>query len=98
MPIFLDTRGKTTLAIGVCDRCNEKFSLMDLYEDPNSPGLRVCLEDRDHFDPWRLPPRQTENITPPFTRPDINVSLDPGGDPAAEFGQNATETNHEVGP
>jgi hypothetical protein len=46
------------------------MSIADLYSDPNSPGLRVCLEDLDNLDPYRLPARQTEIITLPFTRPD----------------------------
>jgi len=46
------------------------MSIADLYADPNSPGLRVCREDLDDLDPYRLPARQTEMITLPFTRPD----------------------------
>ena len=70
MAIFLDTRGRTTLGIGICDRCKRKFSLDDLHPDPNAPGLRVCRADRDQLDPYRLPARQTEDITLPFVRPD----------------------------
>ena len=70
MPKFLDTRGKTTLGIGICDRCKKKFSLTELFSDPNSPGLRVCRKDKDQFDPWRLPARQPDNIVLPFVRPD----------------------------
>lgn len=39
--------------------------------DPNSPGLRVCVDDMDEFDPYRLPARQTERINLPFVRPDV---------------------------
>jgi len=70
MPKWLDTTGRTTLGIGICDRCKRKFSLDDLYPDPNSPGLRVCAKDWDIYDPYRLPPRETEDITLPFYRPD----------------------------
>jgi hypothetical protein len=70
MSIFYDPTGKSTYGIGICDRCSRKMSIADLYSDPNSPGLRVCLEDLDDLDPYRLPARQTENITLPFTRPD----------------------------
>jgi hypothetical protein len=70
MSIFYDPTGKSTYGIGVCDRCSRKMSIADLYADPNSPGLRVCREDLDDLDPYRLPARQTENITLPFTRPD----------------------------
>lgn len=70
MTLFLDTEGQTTLGIGLCDRCKRKFPLAELLRDPNSPGLRVCVEDRDQFDPWRLPARQSERINLPFVRPD----------------------------
>ena len=78
MSIFLDTRGKTTLGIGICGRCSRKMSLDDLYSDPNYPGIRVCREDLDQFDPWRLPPRQSEVITLRFCRPDRPLA--PGDD------------------
>lgn len=55
------------------------MSLDDLYSDPNSPGLRVCLEDRDQYDPYRLPARQPEKITLPFVRPDANIAVQPVG-------------------
>lgn len=70
MPAFLNTTGKPTLAIGICDRCRRKFPIGDLSSDPNSPGLMVCAADRDQFDPYRLPARQTEDITLRFVRPD----------------------------
>lgn len=71
MPIYLDTRGKTTLGLGICGRCSRKFSLDDLQSDPNTPGLMVCKDDRDEFDPYRLPARQPDQITLRFTRPDV---------------------------
>jgi hypothetical protein len=43
--------------------------------DPNFPGMRVCKDDLDNFDPWRLPARQTENISLRFPRPDVNLGL-----------------------
>jgi len=70
MPIFLDTRGNPTLAVGVCDRCNRKFPIGELSPDRNSPGLMVCADDNDKFDPWRLPARKTEDITVQRPRPD----------------------------
>ena len=70
MSIWLNPRGKSTFGIGICDRCSIKMSLDDLYPDPNFPGLRVCKQDLDDLDPWRLPARQTEDIHLPFTRPD----------------------------
>jgi hypothetical protein len=45
--------------------------------DPNFPGMRVCAEDLDNFDPWRLPAIQTENIALRFPRPDTNIATGP---------------------
>jgi hypothetical protein len=70
MPVFLDTRGHTTLAVGICGRCSRKMSLDDLHPDPNYPGLMVCDADRDDYDPYRLPARQPEKIALRFARPD----------------------------
>ena len=74
MSIWLDPTGKTTYGLGICGRCSRKMSLDDLYSDPNSPGLMVCLEDRDLYDPWRLPPRQLEKMSLRFARPDVPLN------------------------
>jgi hypothetical protein len=79
MPLYLDTRGRSTLGIGLCARCSRKFSLDDLQSDPNFPGLMVCKDDLDEFDPYRLPARQTEDITLRFVRPDESIATDPAG-------------------
>jgi len=79
MSIFLDPRGKSTFGIGICGRCSRKFSLDDLMSDPNFPGLRVCRDDLDQFDPYRLAARQPEQIALNFPRPDIPVALDDFG-------------------
>jgi hypothetical protein len=39
----------------------------------------VCDVDRDEFDPYRLPARQPEKITLPFTRPDTPIPTNPSG-------------------
>lgn len=70
MAVFLDTRGKSTLAVAICGRCSRKFPYDELQPDPNYPGLRVCKDDLDDFDPYRLPARQPENISLRFPRPD----------------------------
>lgn len=70
MPLFLDTRGLTNVAVAVCDRCRTKMSILELESDPNSPGLRVCKDCMDIFDPWRLPARKTEDIALRHPRPD----------------------------
>jgi len=74
----MDTRGLTSLAIGVCDRCKMKRAFVTLGPDPNFPGLRVCEEGcKDNFDPYRLPARKTERINLRFARPDVSVATDP---------------------
>jgi hypothetical protein len=76
---FLNTRGQPTLGIGICGRCSRKFPLTMLWSDPNSPGLRVCEVDMDQFDPYRLAPRQPDNLVLPFTRPDDPLYTNPLG-------------------
>lgn len=70
MSLFIDTRGKSTVAVALCDRCHRKFAYDDLQADPNSPGLRVCKDDLDQKDPYRLPPRKTEKTTLRYPRPE----------------------------
>jgi energy-converting hydrogenase Eha subunit F len=82
--VYLNTRGKTTLAIGICGRCSRKFSLDDLYPDPNYPGLRVCRVDMDEYDPYRLPARQPEVISLQYPRPDTPIGTDPLGLPTED--------------
>jgi hypothetical protein len=74
MPVFLDTTGRASLGVGICARCSCKMSILDLSPDPNSPGLMVCEKDKDVLDPYRLPARQTEDLTLPFYRPDVNLT------------------------
>lgn len=75
MSLYLDTRGKSVVSIGVCDRCKMKRALVDLGPDRNSPGLRVCNQGcNDLYDPYRLPARRTENITVQYPRPDEELS------------------------
>lgn len=79
MTVFIDPTGQPTYGIGLCARCSRKFPLADLHPDPNSPGLMVCLDDLDQYDPYRLPARQSEDITLPFTRPDVPLTgVNPG--------------------
>jgi hypothetical protein len=76
MPVWLDTTGNTVLSVAICDRCNRKFAYTELMPDPNFPGMRVCKDDLDEFDPWRLPALQTENIALRFPRPDVSIAID----------------------
>lgn len=76
MPIFLDTRGYSDIAIAVCDRCKMKRPHAVMRNDPNFPGLRVCDQGcADQLDPYRLPARKTERITIRFPRPDLSVAV-----------------------
>jgi len=79
MPKYLDTRGNSVVAVAICDRCSRKFPYVDLMPDPNFPGMRVCKDDLDNFDPWRLPALQTENIALRFPRPDQYIGIGPTG-------------------
>lgn len=79
MPVYLDTRGNSVLSVAICDRCRRKFAYVDLMPDPNYPGMRVCKDDLDQFDPWRLPAIKTENIALRFPRPDTNIAIGPVG-------------------
>lgn len=76
MSIYLDTRGRTTLAVGICARCSVKYPLDLLTPDPNSPGLLVCPDGcKDVLDPYRMAPRQMERISVEHPRPDVSVAL-----------------------
>ena len=81
MPIFLDTRGKSTLGIGICARCSRKMPLDELQSDPNANGLMVCESDRDQLDPWRLAARPPDKIALRFARPDVILTPGPAGSP-----------------
>lgn len=70
MSLFLDTSSEPTYGIGLCARCSKKLPLSKLFLDPNNNGLRVCREDLDDFDPYRLAARGTESALLPFVRPD----------------------------
>ncbi len=79
MSRFLDVTGESTYGIAICARCSRKFKLAELSSDPNSPGLMVCAEDLDDYDPYRLAPRKEDQIVLPFTRPDTPVNTRPAG-------------------
>ena len=86
MTEWFDPSGRSTYGIGICDRCKIKMSIEDLFSDPNTPGLKVCVDCLDLYDPYRLPARQTENISLPFTRPDNPLSSTDEGVSNAERG------------
>ena len=84
MPLYLDTRGRSTLSVGICGRCSRKFPMDELLPDPNYPGLLCCAVDRDDYDPYRLPARQPEKISLLFARPDTPIGTDPLGLPTED--------------
>lgn len=59
------------VAIALCPRCYKKINYADLRQDPNTLQW-MCPADVDLFDPWRLPPRRTEDISLQHARPDPN--------------------------
>jgi len=70
-----DPTGRPFYAVGLCDRCHRRFFLDELIEDGNLPGLRVCRDDWDELDPYRLPARQPDNLVLPFVRPDEPIAV-----------------------
>lgn len=79
MSLFLDPSGQPTYGIAICGRCSRKMLLSELSPDPNYPGLMVCKEDRDDYDPYRLAPRRPDQIVLPFNRPDTSINTHPAG-------------------
>lgn len=79
MSVFLDPSGQSTYGIAICGRCSRKMLLSELSPDPNYPGLMVCEEDRDEYDPYRLAPRRPDQIVLPFNRPDTPINTHPAG-------------------
>lgn len=72
--VFLDTTGRPTLGVGICDRCRRKFPIDELKPDRDNPGLLVCRDDNDEIDRYKLPPRQTESITLCSIRADVDIA------------------------
>lgn len=86
-----DPTGWPWYAVGICDRCNRRFPLHELIQDGNLPGLRVCKEDWDELDPYRLPARQPDNLVLPFVRPDVDIAVTTPSVPYALPGYIETE-------
>lgn len=79
MSIFIDPTGSSTYGVALCARCSRKFRLEELSPDNNAPGLMVCRDDNDDYDPYRLAPRAEDQVVLPFVRPDVSVATNPGG-------------------
>lgn len=69
MSLYLPVKTRGTVAIAICPRCQRKVCYDDLRKDPNNSNY-YCGECVDVLDPWRLPARQTENITLDHPRKD----------------------------
>lgn len=73
MSIFGVNRGKTNIANGICDRCRLRMANADMVEDKDKPGIWGHPECMDGIDPWKLPPRQPEDVTVQHPRRDTFV-------------------------
>lgn len=73
MPLYLPVKLQGSAAIAICQRCQKKFYYDELVKDPNN-GMWVCKADQDIYDPWRLPARQTEDISLQRPRPDVPLT------------------------
>lgn len=72
------------------------MSLSELFSDPNANGLKVCRQDLDDYDPYRLAPRETENIALQFARPDVNLYPGPTQYPVDQIQALIAAANGEV--
>lgn len=76
MTRFLNTTGKSTLGVGICDRCRKKFPIDELRPDRDNPGLLVCQKDNDQVDRYKLPARKPESLTLRKIRLDVDIAED----------------------
>ena len=53
----------------ICDRCKMSYKRKDLRKDPNVPGIMVCRDCTDEYNPYRLPPRGVDPIAMRWVRP-----------------------------
>ena len=73
MGLYLPVRARGSVAIAICDRCKMKMHYEDLSPDVNYPGLKVCKDCSDLYDPYRLPARKADDITLHHPRPDEDL-------------------------
>lgn len=72
MSLYLPLNLKGTVAIAICGRCATKMQYDDLRQDPNNQQW-YCAACTDVLDPYRLPARQTEDISLRHPRPDVEL-------------------------
>lgn len=70
MPLWEPLNGGGNVALAVCPRCHFKRQYTDLRKDPNDGNWYCKFDCVDLKDPWRLPPRRTEDISLEHARPD----------------------------
>ena len=70
MPLWMPINTGDNVAIAICPRCRQKRQYLDLRQDPNDKNWYCRFGCIDIFDPWRLPPRRTEDISLQHPRPD----------------------------
>lgn len=74
MSKFLDTRGEAVLSPYRCDRCGIRGKFSEMTQDGDKQGLWVHIDGcSDKLDPWKLPPRQSEDVSIPHPRPDVTL-------------------------
>jgi NAD-dependent SIR2 family protein deacetylase len=61
MSLFLPVRTRGSAAIAVCQRCAKKMYYADLKRDPNNHNW-YCADCVDGLDPYKLPPKQVEDM------------------------------------
>lgn len=71
MSLWQPLASGSNVAIALCPRCYKKINYVDLVQDPNNMNF-YCSACCDRYDPWRLPPRRTEDISLQHARPDPN--------------------------
>lgn len=66
------------VALAVCGRCGLYLPYGKVHGDRNvGPGLRVCREDNDQLDPYRLPARAADAMVLRYPRPDVSIATNP---------------------
>lgn len=70
MSKFGVNHGKTNIANGICDRCRLRMANADMVQDKDRQGIWGHAECMDVIDPWKLPPRHSEDTTVPHPRDD----------------------------
>lgn len=79
MSMYERTEGKSILSPAICDRCRLRGAAADMVPDPDRQGLFVHKHCADQLDPWKLPPRSSEDISIPHPRPDAPVNSGQAG-------------------